>query len=423
MDYKEFLIEIESKCAGKKKLQLDNFTKYCHTVGNPEKSLKGIHIGGTNGKGSTSAMIEAILYAHGFFVGLNTSPHLVNYTERFRINKQELKEDKILNTYLLFREIHQKNDTSFFEISTALAFQIFHDELVDYSIIEVGMGGRLDATKLVNSEISVITNIGLDHVKSLGDSFAKIAWQKAGIIKSTTPVVVGKMPQEARNVIIDEAKDHQSPVLEVENLVNIENTKMLPNGNYFDIKIPSYEINLENMFCNLAGVHQLDNVSTAILTCAEISRKHGWQLDEDSTKAGLNEVIWQGRMQKVSENPTIIIDGAHNPDGIEKLVYNLSNIYNYEKLICVVAILFDKDFKLMIKNLGDIVDTFIITKSKSERASATEHLFKEAKKYSNVIIEEDVSSAIQLAKNLATENDLVCATGSLYTIKEILEVI
>ena len=387
MNYKEFLAEIESKCAGKKKLQIDNFTKYCAAVGNPEKSLKGIHIGGTNGKGSTSAMIESILYAHGFSVGLNTSPHLVNYKERFRLNKLELSEEKILQTYLKYREIHNQFNTSFFEISTALAFHIFHDEQVDYSIIEVGMGGRLDATKLINSEISIITNIGLDHTKSLGDTYAKIAWQKAGIIKQDTPVVIGKMPQEAKDVIINEAQSHNSKILTMDELVKIENPNMLPEGNIFDIKIPTYGVNFQNIFCNLAGIHQLDNVSTAILTCAEIARQHDWDLDEESTKKGLAKVIWQGRMQQVSDNPRIIIDGAHNPDGIEKLVYNLSNIYHYEKLICVVAILFDKDFKLMIKNLGNIVDTFIITKSKSERASATEHLFKEAKKYSNVICE------------------------------------
>ena len=423
MNYQEFILEIESKCAGKKKLQIDNFTKYCEKVGNPEKSLKGIHIGGTNGKGSTSAMIESILFTHGYSIGLNTSPHLVNYKERFRINKEELSENKILNSYLKYRDIHQQFDTSFFEISTALAFQIFHEEEVDYSVIEVGMGGQLDATKLINSEISVITNIGMDHIKSLGNTLEKIAWQKAGIIKKNVPIIIGKMPIKAKQVIIKEARIHRSEILSLEDFVKIENQKLLPQGNYFDIKIPDYGIYFQDIFCNMAGIHQVDNASTAILTCAEIAKKYGWKLDESSTKKGLANVIWQGRMQQVSDKPKIIIDGAHNPDGIEKLVFNLSNIYKYEKLICVIAILFDKDFKLMIKNLGDIVDTFIITKSKSERASTTEILFEEATKYTNVIVEPDVKSSIEKAKKLASDNDLICVTGSLYTIKEILEVI
>ncbi|MBN2279871.1 MAG: bifunctional folylpolyglutamate synthase/dihydrofolate synthase [Candidatus Marinimicrobia bacterium] len=421
MNYNEFIIEIESKCAGKKKLQIENFTNYCNAIGNPEKTLKALHIGGTNGKGSTSAMIESILCAHGYSVGLNTSPHLVNYKERFRINKQEIKEEKLLETYLKYRDLHSRFDTSFFEISTALAFQIFYDESVDYAVIEVGMGGRLDATKLVHSEISVITNIGLDHTKSLGGSLEKIAWQKAGILKPDTPVIIGKMPDEAKNVILNEAKPLGSKIISVDNQVILTNPTLTPDGNFFDIELPEYGLKYQNLICNMVGIHQLDNVSTALLCCAEIAKKHHWQLDEALTRQGLSQVLWQGRMQKVAANPTIIIDGAHNPDGIEKLVYNLANIYQYEQLLCVVAILSDKDFKLMLRKLSHIVDTFIITKSKSPRASSTNHLFDEVSQDKQVIVREDVKEALQTAKNIATEKDLICVTGSLYTVKEILE--
>jgi dihydrofolate synthase/folylpolyglutamate synthase len=420
MNYEEFLAEIDGKSAGKKKLQLDNFTNYCHAVGNPEKSLKGIHVGGTNGKGSTCAILEALLFAHGFSTGLNTSPHLVHYKERFRINREEPAESQILNTYLQYRPLHEKYDTSFFEISTAIAFQMFADSKVDYAIAEVGMGGRLDATKLINTEISAITSIDFDHTKSLGNTLTKIAWQKAGIIKEKKTVVVGKMPAEAIAVIEKEADEKNAPVLLVEKEVQITNSQLTPEGNYADVELPRYNLKYENLFCNLVGIHQLENLATALLIVAEIARKHDWQLNEEKIRAGLKKVIWQGRMQTLSKNPRIIIDGAHNPAGIEKLVYNLSNIYNYEKLICVIAILFDKDFPVMIKNLSEIVDTFVICKSNSERASATKDLFEEAKKYRNVIVEKNVKEAINRARKMASERDMICITGSLYTISEAL---
>ncbi len=421
MNYQQFLQEIESKCAGKKKLQLDNFTNYCQAAGNPEQSLRGIHIGGTNGKGSTSAMVESILHAHGFSTGLNTSPHLVNYKERFRINKQELPEEKILDTYLQFRDLHQQFDTSFFEISTALAFQMFYDEKVDYTIAEVGMGGRLDATKLINSKISAITSIDYDHTKSLGNTLGKIAWQKAGIIKPQTPVVTGNMAKAAATVISREAALKRAPVLTIRKECKINIHNMTPAGSRFDCMMPKYQIALSDLFCNMAGVHQIDNAALALLICAEIAAQDDWTLKEHQTKKALANVVWQGRMQTISENPKIIIDGAHNPAGVQKLVFNLTNIYDYNNLICVVAILFDKDFKLMIQNLSQVVDTFIVSQSKSGRTGTTKDLFTEALKYKNVIAKESIEEAIATAKTLAEPGDMICITGSLYTIKEVLK--
>ncbi len=421
MNYDDFLLEIESKCAGKKKLQIDNFTNYCTAVGNPEQKLNAVHIGGTNGKGSTAAMVESILHAHGFSTGLNTSPHLVHYKERFRINKQELPKAKILDTYLRFRDKHRQYKTSYFEISTALAFQLFYEAEVDYSIIEVGMGGRLDATKLVNSQISAITSIDYDHMKSLGNTLAKIAWQKAGIIKANRPIILGKLPAMAHQTIVAEAKKKKAPVINSSDKVTLKNQRLTDQGNYVDLIFTDYDFSVKNLFCNLVGIHQLDNMVTAIAICLELAIRDHWNLDEEKMRQGLATVRWQGRLETISENPKIIIDGAHNPAGIKKLVYNLANIYNYEKLICVLAIFFDKDFPLMIRNLSHVVDTFIVTRSKSERASATGNLAREAKQYNQVMTENSVEKALEKARSLAGDKDLICVTGSLYTLKEIKE--
>ncbi len=418
MEYTEFLEELNSKSGGKKKLQIENITKFQNAVGNPEKQINGIHVAGTNGKGSTCAIIESILDAHNFKIGLNTSPHIVDYNERFRINKKRIEEKDLLQIYLKFRDLHKVYNTSFFEINTSLAFQIFFDESVDYAIMETGLGGRLDATKLVNSVVTAITNVDFDHMNSLGNTIEKIASEKAGIIKKNTPIILGKMQQDAKNTIIKYANEKNAPILEVEKEVYISNVNMTISGNIFDISIPKYNIEFQNLLCNLVGVHQIENTSTAILICAVVADIFNWKLDVEKVKQGLESVIWNGRMQKISDNPTVIIDGAHNPAGIEKLVFNLSNIYKYKKLYCVIAILYDKDFQLMIKNLSSIVDTFFVCKSNSDRAATTMDLYKEAKLYSNVVIEEDIKEAVKKAKQIASSDDLICVTGSLYTIGE-----
>ncbi|MEA2104037.1 MAG: folylpolyglutamate synthase/dihydrofolate synthase family protein [Candidatus Cloacimonadota bacterium] len=421
MNYQEFLEEIYEKSAGKKKLQLVNITNFFNAIGNPEKKINAVHIAGTNGKGSTAAMVETILEAHGFKTGLNTSPHLVDYNERFRINKKRVGEKKLLNKYLKFRKLHEKYDTSYFEITTAIACQMFLEEKTDYAIMEVGLGGRLDASVLVNAVITAITNIDYDHTNSLGSTLEKIAGEKAGILKEGIPVCVGKMPKEAKAAILSVAKKKKSPILDVENEIKNSSIKLEESGCSYNISIPQFGINYKNIRINLAGLHQVDNSSLALLMCAALANKFGWKLEEKKVKNGLKNILWDGRMQKIREQPTILVDGAHNPAGIEKLVFNLTHIYEYRKLIVVIAILYDKDFRTMIKKLSKIVDMFVICKSHSDRAAETKDLSDETGKYTqNYIVEEDIQKALQKAKEIADSRDLICVTGSLYTIGEVL---
>jgi len=422
MKYQEFLDEIFAKTAIDRKLELCHIKGFLNAVGNPEKKLRAVHIAGTNGKGSTAAAVESILYAHSLKAGLNTSPHLVNYQERFRINKKEVKPEKIKNLYEQYRDLHNKYDTTYFEISTSIAFQLFLQKKVDYAVMEVGLGGRLDATVLVNSVITAITNIDYDHTKTLGKTLPKIAKEKAGILKTSVPVVLGKMRPTARNTIIQEAKKKNCPIIDFQKEIEISNIRLNENGGNYDIDIPKFDIHYKNIKCNLVGRHQIDNTGLAVLIVAALFHKENKKLKEGKVKQGLNNIVWNGRLQKICDNPKVIIDGAHNPDGIKSLVYNLKHIYKYKKLIAVIGVLYDKDFKSMIKQLSEIVDLFVICKSHYHRAAETEILSKEVEKYKkDYILENDINLALAKAKELADKDDLICVTGSLYTIGEVMK--
>lgn len=421
MDYKQFLQEIFAKTATDRKIELTRIKQFLDAIGNPEKYIRGIHVAGTNGKGSTCAAIESILHAHDFSVGLNTSPHLVDYRERFRIDKQEVEPGTLLDLYRKRKPVHDKYDTTYFEISTAIAFELFHQKGIDFSIMEVGLGGRLDASVLLNSVITVITNIEYDHTKSLGKTLPKIALEKAGILKKGIPLVLGTTRPAAREVILPKAKGLSCPVIEYDKIVTLSNEHYDEDGVYYDISIPSYDVDFKGIHCNLAGAHQVGNSALAVLVCVVLAKLFGFTLDEEKTKEALASVIWKGRLQKIGHDPTIIVDGAHNPSGMTQLVHNLKTIYTYDRLIAVVGILYDKDIHKMIRLLAEVVDIFVISKSQSHRAAPVETLEREVKRTGKeYYVRPDSISAYEYAKQIADKNDLICVCGSLYTVGEVL---
>ncbi len=421
MNYNKFLEEIFAKTATDRKIELTRIKQFLDAIGNPEKNIQGIHVAGTNGKGSTCAAIESILHTHNFSVGLNTSPHLVDYKERFRINKEEVNPEELLALYLKRKDTHEEFDTTYFEISTAIAFELFYNQGVDFSIMEVGLGGRLDASVLLNAVITVITNIEYDHTKSLGNTLAKIALEKAGILKKGIPLVLGRTRPAARKAILQRAKELSCPVVEYEKTLTLSNEHYGENGVYYDISIPSYDVNFNGIYCNLAGAHQVGNTALSVLVCAVLAKYYGFVLDEEKTKQALASVIWNGRLQKIGENPTIILDGAHNPAGMRQLVRNIKSIYKYKKLIVVLGILYDKEIKKMVRSISEIADIIVISKSQSHRAAAIETLEREVKKTGIAYYKFPNSiSAFEHAKKIADKNDLICVSGSLYTIGEVL---
>ena len=420
MEYQEFLDYIYQRHSGNVKLGLERMQNILRAMDSPNEKLQGIHIAGTNGKGSTAAMCEAISLQYGLKTGLNTSPHLVDYRERIRLNGKNIKLNELISTYKKWESVLKENEASFFEITTAMAFDIFHSNNIDNAIFEVGLGGRLDGTNPFESTVTVITTISYDHTKSLGNSIEKIAFEKAGIIKTNTPVVLGKIPAEAIKVIRQRAKELNASVLEYGKDFSISNIEINDSGTSFDYH--SLQLDLENVVINLLGKHQAYNAAIAITAFNIFLQKTGRQLDKQKIYKALIKVNWQGRMQIISQKPTVIIDGAHNEEGIKALKNNLLDLFPNKKIYFVLAILRDKKLETIIKDICSVSHKIYITKNKSNRAAEIEDQVEFVKLYNKPYeVHDDVMTAVKKAMSDADEDDIVMISGSLYTISEVLK--
>ncbi len=420
MEYQEFLDYIYQRHSGNVKLGLDRMLNILESMDSPNKKLQGIHIAGTNGKGSTAAMCEALSLQYSINTGLNTSPHLVDYRERIRLNGNNIELKELISTYKKWETVLEENEASFFEITTAMAFDIFYSNNVDNAIFEVGLGGRLDGTNPFESTVSVITTISYDHTKSLGDTIEKIAFEKAGIIKTDTPVILGKMSEEAKEVIKKRACELNAPIIEYGKEFSISNIRINKLGTSFDYHSP--QLKLKNITVNLLGKHQAYNAASAITAFIMFLQKTGRKLDKQKIYKALINVNWQGRMQIISQKPTVIIDGAHNEEGIKALKNNLIEIFPNKKIYFVLAILRDKKLKTIIKDICSVSYKIYITKNKSTRAAEIEDQVEFVKLHHQLYeVHEDVMTAVSKAISDADENDIVMISGSLYTISEVLK--
>jgi dihydrofolate synthase / folylpolyglutamate synthase len=419
MNYKEFVDYIYQRHSGNVKLGLERINNILQLMGNPNKILTGIHIAGTNGKGSTAAMCESLALAHNLTTGLNTSPHLTDYRERIRINGKNIAFEELMNAYKTREAILEQNEASFFEITTALAFDVFLKNNVECAVFEVGLGGRLDGTNPFDATITAITTVSYDHTKSLGNTIEKIAFEKAGIIKKSTPLVIGKMGENAKKVIKKKAVELEAPTYELGKDFTIKNIHITTAGTLFDYK--SGTLNLKNIKVNLIGEHQAYNAAVAIQSFELFTAEKNIILQESHIRKALCEINWQGRMQIIHKEPTVIVDGAHNLEGISVLKKNVSKLFPTNRIITVLAILRDKNLESIIKDVCDFSDYIFITKNKSARAAEldeqVEFLKKNKAQYTAV---EDVKTACEKALKYAKTKDIVLITGSLYTISEIL---
>ena len=420
MKYQEFLDYIYQRHSGNVKLGLDRMQNILKSMGSPNKNLLGIHIAGTNGKGSTAAMCEALSIQYGMKTGLNTSPHLVDYRERIRLNGINIELEELISTYKKWESVLEENEASFFEITTAMAFDIFYANKLDNAIFEVGLGGRLDGTNPFASTVSVITTISFDHTKSLGDTIEKIAFEKAGIIKKNTPLILGNITEEAKKVIKKRASKFNAPILEYGRDFSISNIRVNELGTSFNYQ--SHELNLENITVNLLGKHQACNAATAISAFIMFLHKTNRKINEQKIYDALANVNWQGRMQIISQKPIVIIDGAHNEEGIRALRDNLTEIFPNKKIYFVLAILRDKNLGNIIKNICSVSYKIYITKNKSARAAEIEDQVRFVKLHDKPFeIHEDVTAATKKAISDANEDDIVMISGSLYTISEVIK--
>ncbi len=421
----DFIENISRRNSVNIKYDLDRIHLILQRMGNPEKKLRGFHIAGTNGKGSIAAMSESLCLEHGWQTAMNTSPHLIDYRERLRINGKNITASALIDTYNYWSALFEETKASFFEITTAIAFYHFCSLGVHTSIFEVGLGGRLDATNPFNATVSIISSISIDHPKTLGDSIDKIAYEKAGIIKGSVPLVLGNLPPAAYEIMKEVSGAKSAPLysyghdFRVENIrINNEATTFDYINNNPDIGLPS---RIENLKSNLVGSHQAHNAALAMsafaLYCGRISVKPSLE----SIRSALMKTNWRGRMQIIAKKPLTILDCAHNEEGIENLVSNLKSLFPARKLRIVTAILRDKNIESMISSLCSIAEKIYITKNSSDRAANIEDQVAAAQNCGvDYSTETDILSAVDNARAEALKDDLIIVTGSIYTVSEIL---
>nr|WP_315149127.1 folylpolyglutamate synthase/dihydrofolate synthase family protein [uncultured Flavobacterium sp.] len=381
------------------KKDLTNAYLLANHLDNPQKNLKCIHVAGTNGKGSTSHMLASILQEAGYKVGLYTSPHLRDYRERIKINGAEISEDFVCDFITKNKAFFEANDMSFFEMTVGLAFEYFANEKVDIAIIEVGMGGRLDATNIISPLVSVITNIGLDHTQFLGNTLAAIAFEKAGIIKSGIPVVIGEYTPETQPVFLAKAEENNSIIYFASDLI----AEAYPS--------------------DLVGDYQIHNIKTVIQTIKVLNAQKEFKISENQIKSGLINVVRNtgllGRWQQLSESPKIICDTAHNKNGLEIVMKQILK-EKFDTLHIVLGVVNDKDLDEVLP-LFPTDAIYYFCKPNIPRGLDARILKDKAAKFNlNGDVHNSVSESYKKALQNATNSDFIYIGGSTFVVAEIL---
>lgn len=417
---------------------LDAIEGLLEELGHPEDKLKIVHIAGTNGKGSIFAYLSSILIAAGFKVGRYISPTISCYEERFQINGKYITKDKLARLYNIVEEAMKREEEkaglkpTLFEVETAISFLYFKEEEVDYALIEVGMGGRMDATNVIrHPELTVISSISYDHQAFLGDTLEEIAWQKAGIIKESCPVILSENSDEVCKVIEQEATKKRVKCIEIEP-TDYEVLSETPYGSTFLWKEQRYET-------KLPGRHQVSNAVTALAASEYLFRKDyeknnarkaiAEELDEMNVKSaqqgGIIRTCWPGRLEVLKKEPLFYRDGAHNPDGAKKLAAFLQKYFTNKKIIYIMGVLKDKEYKKMLRYLMPMAKEVYVFKPKNERGLSAQILADTIKEVADVsvTIESDVNAAVFRALDTAKPDDVLVACGSLSFMEEMEDIL
>jgi len=428
MTYKEAMEYINSVGRFGSNYGLKRTFRLLELLGSPHEKIKLIHIAGTNGKGSTTAMVTKTLRGIGYKVGMYTSPYLEEFEERIQINGENINKDTLVNLLEEVKVAINKvieegyEHPTEFEIITALMFLYFYNEKVDYGVIEVGLGGGLDSTNVLTPIVSVITSISLDHMNILGDNLKDIAKEKAGIIKESVPVILYPQEKEVEEVILKVAKEKNSKVYfikkEAERLIDINYEDL-----YQIVEIESYKYKY-TIKLPLLGEHQILNLAVALNTLEVLCEQEKIKFDKQLVEKSLQDVKWIGRLEVLGKKPTIVIDGAHNIDGIKALRKNTEKYFKYNKIYLLLGILADKQVNEMIEEIAPIAEKIYALTPHSERAELSEDLKNEILKYnSNTIALESYEEAFLLALKEAKEDDLILISGSLYMIGDMRKII
>jgi dihydrofolate synthase/folylpolyglutamate synthase len=392
---------------------LDSIARLLALLGNPHDAFRSIHIGGTNGKGSVATMVSAVLQRAGYRTGLYTSPHLVSFTERIVVDGRPIREEDVAALTVLIKEASDRDDAdaafTFFDFTTAMAFEYFRQQRVDVAVVEVGMGGKLDSTNVLTPVVCVITNVGYDHQEHLGTTIDAIAAEKAGIIKEGVPVVTGAAGTALD--VIKTAASGKAPLFALGETFTFQkkgDQAMSYNG-------PGMTI--DDLVIGLKGDHQLGNAAVALCALGQM-RQAGFAISEETVRQSLSVLVWPGRLELLEaapDRPPVLLDGAHNAGGAAALAAYLRDHFVDRKKILVFGAMKDKDFKEMLREIGPLVDHIIVTRPDTPRAASPSELAPFAAGASQA---GTVSEAIDRAFGMAARLDLIVVTGSLYTVGE-----
>lgn len=428
MNYQEALDYIHGTYRFGSKLGLENIKCLLSLLGDPHKKLKVIHVAGTNGKGSTCSYIHSILKEAGYSVGLYTSPYLEEFTERMRINGENIPKDKLANITAIVKEkIEQmveegKNHPTEFEVVTATAFYYYAQENVDFVVLEVGLGGRLDATNVVeNPLLSVITPIGLEHTEYLGDTLDKIAFEKGGIIKENSIVLSYPQENEVVNVFENICKERNSKFFSI----NFDNLYIHKS----DVKEQTFSTNIlgnnyNNLKIKLVGVHQVYNACMAIGVIEILKQHRNIHISDEAILNGLSNTKWPGRFEVLKENPLIIIDGAHNTHGAAALKKSIESLLKDYKITFVIGMLKDKDVHGVLKDIIPLMNKIVATTPNNPRAMKAKDLAYKLEEFEKeVYADENIKDALNMAVKVTKPNEAIVVAGSLYMIGEVRKIL
>jgi dihydrofolate synthase/folylpolyglutamate synthase len=411
------------------KLGLENMNRMLRAFGNPHQDLKTVHIGGSNGKGSVAAFAAKIYQKAGYKVGLYTSPHLLDFSERIRINGNPISTDDVVR---LTREIRAKqrevagedetldSPTSvtcmtFFEFTTLMAFLYFAQSKVDLAIVEVGLGGRLDATNVIKPLVSVITTVGLEHQQYLGKTLVRIAQEKAGIIKPGVTMLTAVSQPHVIAVVRARCEELGTTMVRVRKDIRVR------RGREKTFTYYGLSATYRNLTINVSGDYQPINAALAV-GITEILKKQGFSVTEAALRAGLKQAAWPGRLEQVQTRPSVILDGAHNVQAIRRLSSELKSNYRYQRLFLVIGIMEDKPIKPILRKLVDLGTRVIFTRPKLDRAASPSRMLSYVNdKREKIEVVEDVKEAVRKAMSWAYHDDLVCVAGSLFAAGEARE--
>lgn len=421
LKYLDSFINYEKKegYSYKESFKLERMAWLARAMGDPQLAVRSVHIAGTKGKGSTSAITHCILKSAGLKTGLYTSPHLESFRERIRINDSYISQDDVCRLTEKAKPAIEKiggDRPSFFEIYTLLAYMYFKENKADIAVYETGLGGRLDATNLVMPAVCAITPVSYEHTDKLGSTLAEIAFEKAGIIKNGSVCVTAPQEREAMDVISRVASERSARLVVLGRDIKFEELSCTDRGSVFNVS--GAFGNYSRLECRLLGRHQIVNAALSI-GIADALRQAGIGISEDAIRTGVKNAFWPGRLEVVARNPMVVLDGAQNRASAGVLAEAVKKIFKYKKLILVLGVSKDKDIRGILDELIPISDSVIITKSKvAERAADPAGILSFIGSSKDSVATSSVDEAIDAALSSASSGDLVLVTGSLFVVGE-----